>query len=136
MSFVVDHIGPDGEHAADVQRVVEEPFRAPPAKRVQKNVSTAKRKQQPDKPAVHSTAPPALQSSSDTAIARAVSEALRLKRERQNGTIPEVVEPFPVGSRVEHSRHGAGTVVLVCFPRSLCNWMPPREPLSTCPDQS
>lgn len=42
----------------------------------------------------------------------AAAEALELQRQRKKGLAPPRVEPFPVGARVTHPRHGPGTVIL------------------------
>ena len=73
------------------------------------------------KPAQPTKAPaaPAPRAVADTAAATraAAAEALELQRQRKKGLAPPRVEPFPVGARVTHPRHGPGTVILAA-PRS------------------
>lgn len=59
-------------------------------------------------------AAPTPRSAADTVAATraAAAEALELQRQRKKGLAPPRIEPFPVGARVVHPQHGAGTVVL------------------------
>ena len=64
-------------------------------------------------PSAFTSAPPTTDSAAATRAAAA--EVLELQRQRKKGLASPRVEPFPVGMRVAHPHHGAGTVVLAAL---------------------
>ncbi len=100
--------GKSGMEAHDVEKIATPPVPSPaPSRRLggSQTSEPGSRSSPPPQPTAPKPAPP-------QEVNRAAQEALRLKRERRLGQMPERKEGLPPGTRVRHPTFGLGTIEL------------------------